>query len=71
MRLRRTATNNQDHVITWDRILQKHIDLVNNVMKKKKRKSELKQSKSKCVFGAKSITFLRHRLSKEEINLTS
>lgn len=62
MRLKRTATNNQDHLIIWDRTLQKHTDLVNNVMKTI-RKSELKQG----TFGAKSITFLRHILSKEEI----
>ena len=66
MRIRRTTINNQDHAITTDRTLQKHIDLVNNVMKRI-RKSELKQSNSKCAFGAKSITFLGHRLSKEKI----
>ena len=66
IRLKGTTTNSQDHVITWDRTLQKYVDLVNNVMDRIIIK-DLKQSKLKCVLGAKSITLFRHRLSKEEI----
>ena len=45
MSLRSTARDNQNHVIIWGGTPQKHIDPVNNVMKRI-RKSGLKQNKS-------------------------
>lgn len=40
-----TARDNKNHVIIWGETPQKHIDRVNNVMKRI-RKSGLKQNKS-------------------------
>ena len=56
MRLRSTPRDNQNHVIIWGGIPRKHIDRLNNVMKRV-RKSGLKQNKSNCVL------LYKHRIS--------
>ena len=62
------ARNSQDDdIAVWGATLAEHNNCVHKVMTKI-RESGLKLTKSKCVFGVKSITFLGHKLSSTGIS---
>ena len=56
------SRNSQDDIIVWGKTLTEHNNRVSKVMTKIS-ESGLKLSKSKCVFGVQSITFLGHKSS--------
>ena len=62
------SARSKDDIIVWDRTLAEHNERLNKVFLKI-RKSGLKLNKKKCQVGLKSIVFLGHIISSEDVKV--
>ena len=60
------SANSQDDIVVWEENLSEHDDFLRKVLIKV-RESGLKPNKNKCQFRKKSIVFLGHIISSEDI----